>query len=83
MDTDFKVIREMNPHILGYDLPKGKYPVYVPSGSGSKMADIMNALASHASYKKEMDSDYSLNVQPVDISSNVPKRTGAPVSSLK
>jgi len=83
MDTDFKVIREMNPHILGYDLPKGKYPVYVPSGSGSKMANIMNALASHASYKKEMDSDYSLNVQPVDISSNVPKRTEAPVSSLK
>jgi hypothetical protein len=83
LDTDFKIIKEMNPHILGYDLPKGKYPVYVPSGSGPKMADIMNALASHASYKKEMDSDYYLNVQQVDISSNVPKQTGAPVSSLK
>ncbi len=72
LDRDFKVIREMNPHILGYDLPKGTYPIYVPSGSGSKMANIMNELATHASYKKETDSDYYLTVQPVDILSKVP-----------
>ena len=82
LDTDFKIIREMNPHILRYDFPKGKYLIYVPSGSGSKMANIMNALASHASYKKDLDSDYVLKVQPGDFSSNVPTGTGASVSSL-
>jgi hypothetical protein len=83
LNTDFKVIREMNPQILGYDFPKGSYSVYVPSGLGPKMAEIFNEHASHASYKKEMDSDYSLNVQPMDILSNVPEPTGAPVSRLK
>lgn len=83
LNTDFKIIRELNPHILGYGLPKGKYFVYVPSGSGSKMANIMNALASHASYKEEMDADYDLKVQPVDISGSVPTGAGASVSSFQ
>lgn len=40
--TDFKVIKELNPELLGYYLPTGQYSLKVPAGSGR------NALAALA-----------------------------------
>lgn len=55
MDIDFKTIKEINPHILGYDLPKGSYIINVPSRFGSKLADILRRLSLNATYSKETD----------------------------
>jgi len=32
--TDFKIIKELNPELLGYHLPTGQYSLKVPAGSG-------------------------------------------------
>jgi membrane-bound lytic murein transglycosylase D len=75
LDMDFKVIKEMNLHILGYKLPKGSYSVYVPSGFGPKLAEILSRFSAVASHKKKADPDRYVIVQPGDTKSNVAPRT--------
>ncbi len=48
LNTDFKVIREMNPHITGYYLPRGKHILHVPHGSGPDARAAIAALAAKA-----------------------------------
>jgi len=87
MDIDFKTIKEINPHILSYDFPKGSYPINVPSGFGSKLADILSRLSLNASHSKETDTDRHtarhVLVQQGDTLSDISQRTGVPVSTLK
>ena len=66
IDLDFKVIKEMNLHIFGYQLPKGSYNVYVPSGFGPKLAETISRLGSVASLRKKSDPDRYVIVQPGD-----------------
>jgi hypothetical protein len=35
--TDYKVIKELNPQILGVELPKGEYEIKVPAGKAEAM----------------------------------------------
>lgn len=69
---DFKIIKEMNLHILGNQLPKGSYNIYVPSGFGPKMVEILSCLFSVASPRRKSDTE-----------SDLAERTGVPVSILK
>jgi hypothetical protein len=66
LGMDFKVIKEMNLHIFGYQLPKGSYHVYVPSGFGPKLAEIISRLGSVAFLKEKSDPDRYAIVQPGD-----------------
>ena len=70
--TDFKAIKEMNLHILGKQLPEGRYNIYVPSGFGQKMLEILGSLSSAASPRRKSDTEGHLAEQ-----------TGVPVSVLK
>ena len=71
LDIDFKVIKEMNLHILGYQLPKGSYNFYVPPGLGPKVVEIIGRLGSVASFEKKADSDRYVVFQPGDTKSSV------------
>jgi hypothetical protein len=66
LDMDFKVIKEMNLHIIGYKLPKGTYDVYVPHGFGLKLAEVMSRLGAVASLKEKADPDRYAIVQSGD-----------------
>jgi membrane-bound lytic murein transglycosylase D len=70
--TDFKAIKEMNLHILGKQLPEGRYNIYVPSGFGPKMLEILSSPAYVASPSRKSDTE-----------DHLAERTGVPVSILK
>jgi peptidoglycan lytic transglycosylase D len=40
--TDYKVIKELNPQIMGSHLPAGSYTIRVPQGLGPKTAEILS-----------------------------------------
>jgi membrane-bound lytic murein transglycosylase D len=83
LGTDFKVLKELNPHILGYYLPTGRYTIKVPSGLGSRIATVLKELTPTPSYRmKEASDDYYV-VQPGDTLSHIAMRTGIPVDTLK
>jgi len=83
LDTDFKTLKELNPEILGYYLPSGRYRIKVPAGLGSRMTTVVNQLTSTRSRQmKKVSGDYYL-VQPGDTLIHIAKRTGVSVSTLK
>ncbi len=42
--TDYKVVKELNPHIFGNRLPSGSYQLNVPQGDGVRVASILKRL---------------------------------------
>jgi hypothetical protein len=81
--TDFKVIKELNPQILGDYFPRGHYAINVPKGYGSKMAGIFRRLGKSASGSRHEKHDGHAIVQPGDTLSHIAERTGVPVAKLK
>jgi hypothetical protein len=82
LGTDYKMIRELNPHILGRHLPTGSYVLKVPAGSGPKLSQILrqhNAPPQPPGEKTEN----SYTVKPGDTLSEISRRTGVPVETLK
>jgi membrane-bound lytic murein transglycosylase D len=91
--TDFKVIKGLNPELLGYYLPTGRYSFKVPAGSGA------NALAALVRLNHEPSSAARLNnipkeaanhpgkrfyvVKPGDTLTGISSVTGVPVERLK
>jgi hypothetical protein len=71
LDMDFKVIKEMNLHIFGYQLPKGSYNVYVPCGFGPKLAEIISRHGSVAYFNEKSNPDRYVIVQPGETRGNV------------
>jgi LysM repeat protein len=49
--TDYRVIKEMNPQIMGAHLPAGSYTIRVPQGLGPKTAEILSQRISVANQK--------------------------------
>ena len=83
LGTDFKILKELNPHILGYYLPTGRYTIKVPSGLGSRMASVLKQLTLSASRSMRKVSDGYYTVQPGDTLSHIARRMGVPVATLK
>jgi len=81
LDTDFKVLKELNPKIPGYFLPPGAYVINVPSGAGPKISGIIEALTRSASKLKSPPHFYI--VRPGDSLEAISKRTEVPVATLK
>jgi membrane-bound lytic murein transglycosylase D len=91
--TDFKVIKELNPELLGYYLPTGQYSLKVPARSGA------DALAALVRLSHEPSSAARLNqnakeaanpsgkgfyvVKPGDTLTGISSVTGVPVERLK
>ncbi|MCK4729646.1 MAG: transglycosylase SLT domain-containing protein [Desulfobacterales bacterium] len=81
LGTDFKVLRELNHKIPGYYLPTGSYTIKVPSGQGSKMADVLNDLTKVASRRMQDDSYYV--VRRGDTLNRIARRKKVNVATLK
>jgi LysM repeat protein len=83
LDTDFKLLKELNPQILGYYLPLGQYTIKVPTGRGSRIPAVVKQLTSASSHHmKKVPEGYYL-VRPGDTLSHIAIRTGVSVSMLK
>ncbi len=83
LGTDFKVLKELNPQILGYYMPTGRYAIKVPLGLGSKMTDVAKQLIFTPSrYEKKVSGEYYV-VQPGDTLGHIALRSGVPVAKLR
>jgi LysM repeat protein len=83
LGTDFKVLKELNPQILGYYMPTGRYAIKVPLGLGSKMTDfVKQPTVTPSRYAKKVSGEYYV-VQPGDTLSHIALRTGVPVAKLR
>jgi membrane-bound lytic murein transglycosylase D len=57
--TDYKVIKELNPQIMGSHLPVGSYAIRVPEGLGPKTAEILGQRVRVAALKTEENHEKS------------------------
>jgi hypothetical protein len=89
--TDFKVIKELNPELLGYHLPTGQYSLKVPAGSGRNALSALAQLNQRGPVAAKNDHSSSANnsshgvyvVQPGDTLTRISSVTGVPVERLK
>jgi membrane-bound lytic murein transglycosylase D len=82
LGTDFKMIRELNPHISGNYLPSGTYMLQVPPGKGQKLYAAIAKLSNIAAEKpREINNHYV--VLSGDNLSIISRKTGVSVSQLK
>jgi LysM repeat protein len=91
--TDFKVIKELNPELLGYHLPTGQYSLKVPTGSGSNALAALSRLNQEAAVAARANDNHSgapnnssqgtYVVQPGDTLTRISTVTGVPVERIK
>ncbi|MBW1697136.1 MAG: transglycosylase SLT domain-containing protein [Deltaproteobacteria bacterium] len=80
LDTDFKTLKELNPHILGYHLPTGRFYMKVPAGKGEMLPAVIARLTPARSLHR---SGTYYVVRPGDTLHRISKKTGVSVARLK
>jgi len=83
LDTDFKVIKELNSHILGNRLPAGNYQLNVPRGDGVRVAPILKRLTPKAISRKNRSKAAYYRVKPGDSLGGIAVKKGVSVKKLK
>ena len=87
LGTDYKVIKELNPQILGRHLSTGNYMLRVPPGMGYRLPGIlMNLSPSPApsnSQAMTQAPDAHYTVRPGDTLTEISRKTGVSVDTLK
>jgi membrane-bound lytic murein transglycosylase D len=91
--TDFKVIKELNPELLGYHLPTGQYSIKVPAGTGQNALAALAQLNNGPPVAARPNNNHSAPaknsgqrsyvVQPGDTLTGISNVTGVPVERLK
>jgi hypothetical protein len=83
LNSDFKTIKELNPHILDHHLPKGNVTLNVPSGLEPKAVHILGQLSRIADLRTNGESCCYALVKPGDTLYQIAKRTGLSVPELQ
>ncbi len=83
LGIDFKAIKELNPEILGYELPPGSYTLRVPVGLGTKTVEVLNQPVRPPHKGEEMLSETYYVVRPGDSLARISSKTGIPVDVLR
>lgn len=83
LEVDFKVIKELNPHIHGPRLPTGDYTVNVPSGLWFRAEAALKKLIRKEAPHMEDDSDHCYVVQPGDTLSHIAQRKGVSMEKIR
>jgi len=83
LNTDYKILKELNPHILGHYLPEGHFTINVPGGLGPEMAGILRQLSLSACCSQNDETCCYVLVKPGDTLIQIAKRTGVSLSNLK
>ncbi|MCF8060986.1 MAG: transglycosylase SLT domain-containing protein [Deltaproteobacteria bacterium] len=84
LGTDFKTIKELNPHILGYNLSPGRYVVKVPEGRGLRLTRVLETICK--TYAADIDGNITGEryvVQRGDTLIGISRRSGVPVHTIQ
>lgn len=82
--TDVKMIKDLNPHILGYNMPPGRYVVNVPTGQGARLANTLEKLSrTYAGTGGGSITGDRYVVQRGDTLSSISKRSGVPMETIR
>jgi hypothetical protein len=82
-EIDFRELVRLNPHILRWRLPRGKYTIYVPKGKGARVKSYINDL--NNSYQNRpcpLDGKAFYVVRKGDTLEHISKRVGISISNL-
>ncbi|MFP3928065.1 MAG: transglycosylase SLT domain-containing protein [Desulfobacteraceae bacterium] len=83
LDTDFKTIKELNPHILGEYLPAGRYKLRVPAGCGPRLTEMINRLSTKIAKTGGAITGEVYVVRPGDTLIHISRRSGTPVDTIR
>ena len=83
MDTDFKVLKELNPQFRRNYVPKESYEIKVPPGFGPKVVVALQKLGTGGSGGKKDFSESYYVVQRGDTLGLIAKQTGVSIASLR
>jgi peptidoglycan lytic transglycosylase D len=79
LGTDFKILKELNPQVLGYYFPRGSMVLKVPAGMGQKLPPVLKELTPSG---HQVSGSYYV-VKPGDNLHRIAKKTGISVSRLR
>lgn len=83
LDTDFKTLKELNPHILGDYMASGRYAVRVPSGQGPRLSTVLKTLGRKVAATGGAITEDVYVVQPGDTLIHISRRSGVPVRTIR
>jgi len=81
--SEYRVVKELNPHILTHQLPAGRYTINVPQGSQFRLTGVLQPLDNKSSGEVARVSPNHYVVQAGDTLSHIAARTGISVATLK
>jgi hypothetical protein len=81
--SEYRIVKELNPHILTHQLPAGRYTLKVPQGSQSRLTGVLHQLDSKASGEVARVPLNHYVVQAGDTLSHIAIKTGTSVATLK
>ncbi len=83
LDTDFKVLKELNPQFRRNYVPKGKHQIKVPPGFGPRVVVALQELGKGRSGEQKDLSESHYVVQKGDTLGLIARRTGVSIASLR
>ncbi|UCG20006.1 MAG: transglycosylase SLT domain-containing protein [Deltaproteobacteria bacterium] len=81
--SEYRVLKELNPHILRHQLPTGQYTIKVPLGSEAKLTAALQQLDNNSSGEIAVVSSSHYVVEAGDTLSHIAVRTGISVTTLR
>jgi hypothetical protein len=82
LGTDFEVLKELNPDILGYYLRAGQYRIKIPAGLGVKLPSALAHFNRQASRRLERSAASHYVVQTGETARDIARKTGVPLGVL-
>jgi membrane-bound lytic murein transglycosylase D len=83
LGTHYRVLKELNPHILGHQLPTGQYRIKVPPGVGERVSTVLRKFEGSGSIGLAEVSNGHYIVKSGDTLSHIARKTGVPITTLK
>lgn len=83
LDTDFKVLKELNPQFLRESVPRGSYNLKVPPGFGPKVVVALQELGKGGAEQGEDIPETHYVVREGDTLVHIARRTGVSLATLK
>jgi hypothetical protein len=83
LGTHYRVLKELNPHILSHQLPTGHIRIKVPSGIGERTAKVLREFGERGSRGPAKVANVHYTVKPGDTLGHIARKTGVPVATLK
>jgi hypothetical protein len=83
LDTDYKVLKELNPQFRRDYLPKGTYSVKVPPGCGPNVVIVLQQLGQTDAKETGQTSGSYYLVRRGDTLGHISQKTGIPIAQLR